>query len=60
MKQLNKYTLVVCSIVRNAERGLVKNIPIIEEVCKHFKNYKIVVYENDSTDNTKSILKEWS
>lgn len=60
MKKLEEATLILCSIVRNAERGLKNNIPVINSLCKQCKDYRIVVYENDSMDHTKSILREWS
>ena len=52
-------TIIICSIVRNAERGLKKNIPEIKLLCQMFGGYKVFVYENDSTDMTKKLLKEW-
>ena len=45
--------------MRNAEHGLKKNIPVIDKLCSYFKEYNIVVYENDSKDQTKEILKIW-
>jgi glycosyltransferase involved in cell wall biosynthesis len=51
--------LIVCSIVRNAEKGLRRNMPVIYELCRMFRDYEIIIYENDSIDKTKNILKEW-
>lgn len=59
MKSISDSSIIVCSIVRDAERGLKRNIPVISMLCKHFADYKVVVYENDSNDNTKSLLKAW-
>lgn len=59
MKPLGQSTLIVCSIVRNAQHGLKKNIPVIDALCSLCKDYRIVIYENDSTDNTKSLLQKW-
>ena len=59
MKTLNDATIIVCSIVRNASRGLKKNIPIINAICDQAKDYKVIVYENDSSDDTQNILQEW-
>lgn len=56
---LQNKSLIICSIVRNAEVGLARNIPVINDLCTYFKDYKIVVYENDSKDNTKYILQKW-
>ena len=52
-------TIIICSIVRNAERGLKKNIPEIKLLCQMFGGYKVFVYENDSTDKTKQLLQGW-
>lgn len=61
MKQnISNKSIIVCSIVRNAEKGLIKNIPVIDKFCKQFADYKIIVYENDSTDKTKQLLAEWN
>ena len=56
---LSNKTIVVCSIVRNAAKGLRHNIPVINKVCGLFRDYRIVVFENDSVDETKQILREW-
>lgn len=58
MDQQDK-TIIICSIVRDAEQGLRSNIPAIREVCSRFGDYKVVVYENDSKDGTKRLLTKW-
>ena len=60
MKQINKATVIVCGIVRDAEKGLRTNIPVIKALCKEFADYHVVIFENDSKDATKSLLAEWS
>ncbi|WP_299531881.1 glycosyltransferase [Ulvibacterium sp.] len=57
---MSESSVAICSIVRNSYKGLVKNIPTIEELRLHFKHSHVIVFENDSTDKTKSILKKWS
>jgi hypothetical protein len=59
MKPLNESFIIICGIVRNAEKGLKKNIPVINSLCDKAKDYRVVIYENDSKDNTKQILQEW-
>lgn len=59
MKKTSESSIIICSIVRNAEKGLRRNIPVINELCRHFRDYRIVVYENDSVDATKVLLKDW-
>lgn len=60
MIQPAQSSIIICSIVRDAEVGLRRNIPVINELCKYFKAYHIYVYENDSNDATKKLLKDWS
>lgn len=60
MKPINDSTIIICSIVRNAEKGLRRNIPVIKDLCRYFADYKIIVYENDSKDGTKQLLCEWT
>lgn len=57
---LTDKTLVVCSIVRNAQRGLERNIPVIRELCARFRDYRIVIFENDSQDKTVERLESWA
>jgi hypothetical protein len=52
-------SIIVCGIVRNAEKGLSRNIPVIESLCTFFCDYKIFVFENDSIDETKKLLEDW-
>lgn len=56
---LKDYSVIICSIVRNAEKGLDRNIPIINKLCSLFKTFDIIVYENDSIDSTKYLLQKW-
>jgi len=59
-RKITESTIIVCGIVRNAERGLKRNIPTINQLCERFGDYHIVIVENDSTDNTKKILEQWA
>lgn len=59
MKSINESTIILCSIVRNAEKGVRRNIPIISELLMHAKDYRVFVYENDSVDGTKDLLLQW-
>ena len=52
-------SIIICGIVKNAEKGLKRNIPIINALCSRFDDFKIYIYENDSCDDTKKLLKEW-
>ena len=58
MTSINK-TIIVCGIVRNAERGLRHNMPVMEALSTIFSSFKMIIYENDSIDGTKSVLSHW-
>lgn len=53
-------TVIFCGIVRDCEKNLNNNIPVMESICSYFKNYKIILFENNSVDGTKDILIKWS
>lgn len=59
MFDISNSSIIICSIVRNAANGLKHNIPVINQICRAFRDYHIFVYENDSIDNTKEILIKW-
>jgi hypothetical protein len=57
--KLSDSTVIICGIVRNCCRNLKKNIRTINQICDLAKEYHVVIFENDSVDNTKQILSEW-
>ena len=60
-KLINKqpYKVIFCGVVKNADANLKKNINLCINNGKNFEDYRVVIYENNSTDNTKHILKEY-
>ena len=56
--EMKKYNVVFGATVRNVEPFIKKNLEYIDECGKQFKNYKVIIYENDSSDNTRNILIE--
>ena len=57
---LSKSKIIICSIVRDCEKNLSNNIKVINELCDLAREHIIIVFENDSKDNTKIVLKNWS
>lgn len=53
-------TVIFCGIVRDCEKNLSRNIPVIEKIAAHFKSYQVVLFENNSADKTKDVLHKWS
>lgn len=52
-------SIVICGLARNNYDVLVKNIPKIDAMGSLFNRYKVVVFENDSADATRQLLKQW-
>lgn len=57
-ENLSGKSVVFSMLCRNGEDLILKNIDTLKSLVKPYvKDYKFVIYENDSTDNTKEILK---
>jgi len=52
--------VVVTGLARNLGSILPTTIRRIQSLCRLFGDYRVVVYENDSVDNTKLLLRQWS
>jgi hypothetical protein len=52
--------VIICGVVKNAGNYLEKSLELCIEISKKFSHSKIVIYENNSEDNTKSILQQYS
>ena len=55
MNKINE-TVLICGIVKNCDKRLNLNINHAIRTGEIFKDYRIIIYENNSTDNTKQIL----
>lgn len=52
--------VLICGICQNISKQFPQTIKIIENIGNLFSDYRILVYENNSTDNTKQLLQEWT
>ena len=53
-------TVVIAGLARNVENVIEQNKARIDKIGSLFKSYKVIVFENDSTDNTLVALKNWN
>lgn len=60
MMKIGNSTLVIGILARDCISGLRSNIPRVEELGKKFREYHVIVYENDSTDGTKECIEQWA
>ncbi len=56
---MQKECVVFCGIARDVAQNLNQTLAMIERVGALFKSYKVILYENDSTDGTDVILQQW-
>jgi hypothetical protein len=52
------FNVIFAGTVRNCEKYIKDVLNHIENCGKKFKNYAVVIYENDSNDNTRAILND--
>lgn len=52
--------ILFCGLCRNIEERVAKNIRMLEELGSYFGEYKIILFENDSKDDTRTIIKNLS
>jgi hypothetical protein len=50
--------VLICGIVKDVEKMIEYNLKKVKELGNYFNEYKVVIYENNSTDRTKEILKK--
>ena len=58
LKIAKEKRIVFCGLARDIEKYIEKSIIKLEIVGKHFKDYKIIIFENDSSDNTRDLIKK--
>ncbi len=49
-----------CGLIRDGEERLPHVISKVERIAKYFKDWEVLIVENDSKDNTRRILLDWS
>ena len=51
--------ILFCGMVRDSASEVKRNIPVVEKMASYFADYRVVIVENNSKDNTKNVLKNW-
>src|SRR2546422_11402748 len=53
--------VLICGVCRDiAEDGLLTSIEIVEKMGSLFDDYRVIIYENNSSDDTPYILNQWA
>lgn len=58
-KDLKESKIIICGIARNVEKAIPATIRSIQTIGEHFGDYRVFIYENNSTDNTAKKFREW-
>ena len=59
-QKMKNTRIVISGLCINIEKNITKLIKKIEQLGSYFKDYQLVIFENDSNDNTRELLLEWS
>ncbi len=60
LKNIANKRIVLCFLARDVEKQIQKNIDKVMIFVRGCKDYRIVVFENDSKDHTRQRLREWA
>jgi glycosyltransferase involved in cell wall biosynthesis len=52
--------VLICGVCRNIEKAVPNTIQSATALGARFSDYRIIIYENNSTDNTKKLLRAWA
>ncbi len=52
--------VLICGVCRNTEKAVPNTIASIANLGSRFSNYRAIIYENNSTDQTKKLLSSWA
>jgi glycosyltransferase involved in cell wall biosynthesis len=52
--------VLICGICRNVEKAIPNTIRSATELGSHFLDYRVIIYENNSTDRTRQLFQEWA
>jgi len=58
ISEMKKYNVIFASTVRNVSKYIKQNLNHINNCGSKFNDYYVIIYENDSKDNTRNILLE--
>ena len=57
--EMKESSIVICALGRNISDVFESNREKLERIGSMFKTYKIVLFENDSTDDSRDLFQEW-
>lgn len=52
--------VLICGVCKNVEASVHNTIQSATQLGKQFIDYRVIIYENNSTDKTKELFQEWA
>jgi hypothetical protein len=52
--------VLICGVCKNTEQGFANAMTSAEKVGSEFLDYRVIIYENDSKDQTKELFQDWA
>ncbi len=52
--------VLICGICRNVEKSVPNDIASMEKLGSHFSDYRVIIYENNSSDRTVELMRAWA
>jgi glycosyltransferase involved in cell wall biosynthesis len=52
--------VLICGIARNVEKAVPNVIQSANQLGLHFSDYRVIIYENNSSDRTKKLFSKWA
>lgn len=52
--------VLICGICKDVEKAVPNTIRSVSELSAQFLDYRVIIYENNSKDNTKHLLQSWA
>jgi hypothetical protein len=62
VNKFNSYSssIVIAGLAKSIAKYIPRAKEVLTRIAKRFDNYKIILVENDSNDNTRDLIKEWA
>jgi len=59
-KIMKSKNIIIYGTIRDIEKHFIKSFTNIDLLCKFFNKVHIIIFENDSSDNTRNLLIKWA
>src|SRR6267154_3380068 len=52
--------VLICGVCKNVEKAIPNTLKSATELGTQFLDYRVIIYENNSTDRTKQLFQQWA